>query len=530
MVFRSTFPDVEIPDVSVYDYLFGSITAADLDRPATIDGPSGAQTCYRDLIDQIDAVAGALAARGVGAGDVIALHAPNSPGFAVVFHAILRSGATATTVNALSTAAEIATQLRDSGARMLLTVQVFAAQADQAAASVGLGPDQVIVLDDGDRGPTLDALVAERHAPPTITIDPATHVAVLPYSSGTIGVPKGVRLTHRNLVANIAQALPVLQGSSADRVLAVLPFFHIYGMTVLLNIAFYVKAALITMPRFDLTEFLRSIQDYRATYVFIAPPIAVALAKHPLVDGFDLSSLRTVFSGAAPLDGALAGAVAGRLGCQVRQGYGMTEMSPISHAIPRDRDDIPVSSVGLTLPNIECRLMDPVTGADIPVPAEGTSEPGELLCRGPNIMLGYLGNDAATRQILGPDGYLHTGDIATVSAQGYVTIVDRLKELIKYKGYQVAPAELEALLLSHPGIADAAVVAARDEDGQEVPKAFVVLQPGAALSATEVMAFVAERVAPHKKVRQVAFIDAIPKSGSGKILRKDLRPAGAPAS
>jgi len=527
VVFRSVLADVEIPDVTVYDFLFGSIKEDDLDRPATIDGTSGAQTTYRELIHQIDSVAGALSARGIGIGDVVALHAPNSPAFAVIFHGILRAGATATTVNGLYTAHEIAAQLLDSGACLLFTAAAFTARADEAAREAGLEAGKIIVHDGDDKRPTLADLVAENHAAPQITVDPATHVAVLPYSSGTIGRPKGVILTHRNLVANVAQALPVLQGTADDRVLAVLPFFHIYGMTVLLNIALYVKAALITMPRFDLTEFLRLIQDERATYIFIAPPIAIALAKHPLVDSYDLSSVRTVFSGAAPLDGSLASAVATRLDCEVRQGYGMTEMSPISHAIPRDRHDIPRDSVGLTLPNIECKLLDPATGAEIPLPAEGTSAPGELLCRGPNIMLGYLGNDAATAEILEPDGFLHTGDIATVSSDGYVTIVDRLKELIKYKGYQVAPAELEALLLAHPDIADAAVVGAPDDDGQEVPKAFVVVTPGATLSEIEVMEFVAGRVAPHKKVRQVAFIEAIPKSASGKILRKDLRSTGA---
>jgi acyl-CoA synthetase (AMP-forming)/AMP-acid ligase II len=201
----------------------------------------------------------------------------------------------------------------------------------------------------------------------------------------------------------------------------------------------------------------------------------------------------------------------------------MSEMSPVSHAIPIDRGDIPLSTVGVTLPDIECKLIDPETGEEIEQPAEGTSRAGELLCRGPNIMRGYLRNEQATGETMDPDGFLHTGDIATVSAEGFVTIVDRLKELIKYKGYQVAPAGLEALLLSHPKIADAAVVGAHDADGEEVPKAFVVLQAGADLSEEDIMAFVSEHVAPHKKIRQVAFIDAIPKSSSGKILRKDLR-------
>ncbi|TFB87532.1 4-coumarate--CoA ligase family protein [Cryobacterium algoricola] len=523
MIIASQHPDVDIPDLSVYDFLFGSITEEDLSHTALIDAATGTSTSYRELVAGIDAVAGALSARGIGVGDVVAVHAPNSTAFAIAFHGILRSGATATTINSLYGAAEIASQLRDSEARLLFTVAPFLPQASEAAALAGLAADAVALLDDDGSRLSLADLILEGRPAPVVAFDPATHVAVLPYSSGTTGRPKGVILTHRNLVANVAQAIPVLEGTADDRVLAVLPFFHIYGMTVLLNIALAVRATVITMARFDLPEFLRLIQDYRATYVFIAPPIAVALAKHPLVDAYDLSSLRTLFSGAAPLDAVLAHAVADRLGCQVRQGYGMSELSPISHAMPRGRDDIPHGVVGLALPNIECKLVDPETGRDIVIPDVGVSEPGELLVRGPNVMLGYLGNEQATREILEADGFLHTGDIATVSAEGYVTIIDRLKELIKYKGYQVAPAELEALLLSHPAIADAAVVGAADADGQEVPKAFVVVLPGQVLLPGDVMAFVAERVAPHKKVRQVAFIDVIPKSTSGKILRKDLR-------
>ena len=198
-------------------------------------------------------------------------------------------------------------------------------------------------------------------------------------------------------------------------------------------------------------------------------------------------------------------------------------MSPVSHAHDVTRTDIPLGSVGFTIPNVECRLIDPLTGDDIAVPETGVSDPGELLCRGPNIMIGYLGNEQATREAITDDGFLHTGDVATVSADGHVTIVDRLKELIKYKGHQVAPAELEALLLSHPLVADAAVIGVADADGEEVPKAYVVVQPNAELTEDEVIAFVAERVAPYKKVRQVEMIETIPKSSSGKILRKDLR-------
>ena len=523
MVFSSPYPDVEIPDLSVYDYLFGSISSAERERIALVDGASGAETTYGGLLAQIDAIAGALAARGIGVGQVVALHSPNVPAFAAVFHGILRSGATATTINALSTQHDIASQLSDSKATFLFTVSALLPQASAGASASGLTADQIVVLDGAEGHASLRDLLGEGNVAPVVAFDPATHLAVLPYSSGTTARPKGVMLTHRNLVANVAQCEPLIEVAADDRLLAVLPFFHIYGMTVLLNLALRRRASLVTMPRFDLTEFLRIIQDHRCTYVFIAPPIALALAKHPMIDEYDLSSVHTVFSGAAPLDGGIGAAVAARLGCRVRQGYGMTEMSPVSHAIPSDRDDIPLSTVGLTLPNVVCKLIDPATDLEIEVPATGTSHPGELLCKGPNIMVGYLGNPEATAETLESDGFLHTGDIATVSAEGFVTVVDRLKELIKYKGYQVAPAELEAVLVGHPLIADAAVIAGHDEEGEEVPRAFVVLQPGAELAATDIMDYVAGRVAPHKKVRQVTMIDSIPKSSSGKILRKDLR-------
>jgi acyl-CoA synthetase (AMP-forming)/AMP-acid ligase II len=298
---------------------------------------------------------------------------------------------------------------------------------------------------------------------------------------------------------------------------------------VLLNAALHARARLVIMPSFDLGEFLGNIAKHKCTIAFIAPPVAVALAKHPLVDDHDLSSLNVVMSGAAPLDADLGHAVAKRLGCKVVQGYGMSEASPVSHITPFDggrvnmHDEAPLSSVGWTVSNAASKLVDPETGNEIDVPEEGLSETGELWFKGPNVMAGYLNNDSATKETIDDEGWLHTGDLAQVDAKGLVYIVDRLKELIKYKGYQVPPAELEAVLLSHPDIADAAVIGVRDAEGEEVPKAFVVKQADAALSDSDVIEFVAGQVAPYKKVRQVEFIDAIPKSASGKILRKDLR-------
>jgi acyl-CoA synthetase (AMP-forming)/AMP-acid ligase II len=519
-------PGFEVPDKTVYDLLFGDLSDEDLGRVALVDGTSGDETTYRELVAQVDALAGSLAARGLAVGDRVGILCPNIPAFATVFHGVLRAGGTATTVNSLYTTDEITLQLRSAEAGWLFTVSPLYPQAAAAAEAVGIPAERLVVIDGADGHPSLRDLLFDRSAPPppALTIDPATHLAVLPFSSGTTGHPKGVMLTHRNLVANVLQCEQAIPLDRDARVLAVLPFFHIYGMSVLLDFALLRRAALVTMPRFDLAEFLRIVSEERCTWVFIAPPIAVALAKHPLVDDFDLSHVEVVFSGAAPLDRALADAVADRLGCVVCQGYGMTETSPVTHAIAAGDPRIDRSSIGRAVPGTECRLVDVETGDDIGLPAgEGPSERGELLIRGPQVMPGYLHDEEATRRAIDAEGWLHTGDIAVVDAEGVFTIVDRLKELIKYKGYQVAPAVLEAVLLTHPQIADAAVVGVSDDDAQEVPKAFVVRTVDAFLGEEEVIAWVQDRVAPHEKVRLVEFIEAIPKSASGKILRKDLR-------
>jgi acyl-CoA synthetase (AMP-forming)/AMP-acid ligase II len=530
-VFTSPYPDVEIPELSIYDYLFGTLDDDDLARIALIDPASGTETTYRALRGQIDAFAGALAVRGVEVGTVLALLCPNVPAFATVMHGALRAGATVTTVNSLYTAGEIEKQLRDAGATWLVTVSPFLTQATIAAEAAGIPADRVIVIDGAEGHPSLGQLIGEQNAAPAVTFDPAEHVAVLPYSSGTTGIPKGVMLTHRNLVANVQQCRASLDLTATDRVLAVLPFFHIYGLTVLLNLALRQRASLVTMAKFDLVEFLSNIQRFKCTYLYIAPPIAVALAKHPIVDQYDISTVHTVFSGAAPLDAETAEAAGHRIHAHVLQGYGMTESSPVSHAIPVESTEIPVSSVGRLLPNMQAKIVDLETGEEITeIGSDGMTERGELWMRGPNIMLGYLNKPDATADTLDADGFLHTGDVAVYHEGDYFSIVDRAKELIKYHGYQIAPAELEALLLSHPKVMDAAVIGVLDDDKQEVPKAFVVARPDSDLTAEEVMTFVAENVAPHKKVRRVEFIEQIPKSTAGKILRKDLRAREASAA
>jgi acyl-CoA synthetase (AMP-forming)/AMP-acid ligase II len=524
----SRFPDVEIPELSVPQFVLAG-AAERADRPALVDGLSGETITHGELAFLVERLAAALHARGLRKGDVVAVFSPNTIWYPVVFHGIAAAGCVVSPINALYTPEEIAFQLRDSGAKVLVTVSPF---LDRALAAVEKQPvDEVVVMDGAEGHASLRDLLTTDAPAVQVEIDPAEDLVTLPYSSGTTGLPKGVMLTHRNLVANVSQSRPLAAVQDDERIIAVLPFFHIYGLTVLMNQGLQWGGAVVTLPRFDLEQFLRTIQDQKITRAFVAPPIVLALAKHPLVDQFDLSSLRSITSGAAPLDADLAQLAQDRLrkgageGVTVAQGYGMTELSPVSHTTPEVGHEpegagpTPKGTVGYALPNTECRLVDPATGEDA-----ATGERGELWVRGPQVMKGYLNNPQATADTLDAEGWLHTGDVAIVDEEGRYTVVDRVKELIKYKGYQVAPAELEAVLLGHPEIADAAVIGVVDaESGEELPKAFVVRTPGSSLGEDAVKAFIAERVAPHKKIRLVEFIEQVPKSAAGKILRKDLK-------
>ncbi len=333
-------------------------------------------------------------------------------------------------------------------------------------------------------------------------------------------MPKGVMLTHHHLVMNMCQCLGMESFESAeesDIVLAVLPFFHIYGMVVVMLLTLAQGGTLITMSRFDMEEFLAAVQKYKITSAPLVPPIVLGLAKHPVVDNYDLSSLRIIMSGAAPLGEALAGEAAKRIGCKVAQGYGMTEASPVTHLAPTREPGYKLGSLGMPVPNTEVMIVDTDSGKPVK-----QGESGEIWIRGPQIMKGYLGRPDATSESIDGQGWYHSGDIGYVDEDGYFFAVDRLKELIKYKGMQVAPAELEVLLVTHPAIGDAAVIPVADEEAGELPKAYIVIRPGQNLDEQTVMDFVAGQVAPHKRIRQVEFIEQIPKSASGKILRRLL--------
>ncbi|OIJ69859.1 4-coumarate--CoA ligase family protein [Streptomyces mangrovisoli] len=519
-MFRSEYADVPPVELPIHEAVLGR--AAEFgDTPALIDGTDGTTLTYEQLDRFHRRVAAGLAEAGLRKGDVLALHSPNTIAFPTVFYAATRAGAAVTTVHPLATAEEFAKQLKDSAARWIVTVSPLLETARRAAELAG-GVEEIFVCDSASGHRSVLDMLASTAPEPEVEIDPVEDVAALPYSSGTTGVPKGVMLTHRQIATNLAQLEPLVGAEPGERILAVLPFFHIYGLTALMNAPLRHGATVVVLPRFDLETFLAAIQNHRITGLYVAPPIVLALAKHPAVAQYDLSSLKYLLSAAAPLDARLAAACSQRLGLPpVGQAYGMTELSPGTHVVPLDAmHDAPAGTVGKLIAGTEMRVVsldDPDKDLDV-------GEPGEILIRGPQVMKGYLGRPDATAAMIDADGWLHTGDVGHVDADGWLFVVDRVKELIKYKGFQVAPAELEALLLTHPGIADAAVVGAYNDEGNEIPHAFVVRQPTAAdLTEQEIMLYVGERVAPYKRVRRITFIEGVPRAASGKILRRELR-------
>jgi acyl-CoA synthetase (AMP-forming)/AMP-acid ligase II len=516
-IIRCAYPDVEIPNVPLTDLVLQR--AAELgDKPALIDGASGRTLTYAALAAGIRRAAAGLAARGFAKGDVLGIYSPNVPEYAIAFHAAASLGGTCTTVNPLYTSRELAQQLNDCGAKYALSVPPLMDTVREAAATVP-SLREVFVFGEAEGAVPFASLLQAGETPPQVSIDPQRDLVALPYSSGTTGLPKGVMLTHHNLVSELSVVLgrpDVSFPDESDTLLAFLPFFHLYGIVVFLSAALWRGATVVVMSRFDLETYLEWVQRYGVTYLHLVPPVVLALAKHPIVDRYDLSKAKWALSAAAPLGRPIAEAFTARLGTQLVQAYGMTEVSGATHVGSYAPGEINPESGGRLLPNTECVVVDPASGEAIE-----RGQQGEIWVRGPLIMQGYLGRPEATAATIDADGWLHTGDVGYVDERGDIFIVDRVKELIKYKGMQVAPAELEAILLAHPAVADVAVIPSPDEEAGEVPKAYVVLK--APTPAEDLMAFVAGRVAPHKKIRSVEFIEQVPKSAAGKILRKDLK-------
>lgn len=509
MIWRSGYPEVPVGGTTLPALVQERIERQP-DRTALIDGESGASVTYAELGRRVRRISAWLAHRGIAAGQTVALWAPNTPPWAACALATMRLGAVVTPINPSWTVEETAKQVVDAGAAIVVTTPQLAGLAAEMT-----GIRQVVVIGEHPYATALrDVLACEYPEPPAA--DDQDAVALLPYSSGTTGLPKGVLLTHTNLVTMVRQVRAVARFSERDTVLALAPFFHVLGGIVTLAVPLAVGATVVTIPRFDPALVLDLIERHRISLTAVPPPVAGFLAHHPAVAGRDLSSLELLAVGGAPLPMPVHHALATRLPrCVVGQGWGLTETAA-GVCVPDRYHPSPPGSVGRLLPNTELTVIDPQSGRVV-----GPGVPGELWVRGPQVMAGYLNQPAATAEILDPDGWLHTGDLGHVDPDGNVFVLDRLKELIKVDGYQVAPAELETLLLAHPSITDAAVIGRPDDRHGELPVAYVVAAEP--LDTPTITAWLAQRTAAYKRIVDIVTIDALPRTPSGKLLRRVLR-------
>jgi acyl-CoA synthetase (AMP-forming)/AMP-acid ligase II len=546
-VYQSPFPDLEIEAVDLVSKVFSNPFNTPLSRPLYIDAVTGEQYTYGHVITRTQSLAHGLQREfSLKADDVVALFSPNTIEYPIACHAIIGSQAIVAPTSAALTSSELHAQLKTSSARFII-VHTSLLSTAQAAAK-GTSVEKVIVLNgQSPTQPTCQQLASTYPATPLREIPPREaplRTAFICFSSGTSGPAKGVITTHQNITANLQQWRAQLldSGSTAQRIdrntaIAFLPFSHIYGLNLYICQCLLWGTPVVILPRFDLDLYLSCIEKYRPQELALVPPIALMLVKDDRIKKFDLRSVRRILSAAAPLTSDLAAALEQRFadlfGTEVfcTQSWGLTETSPIATGIPNDRMDKRGSGVGCIVPNMEFRFVDPDTLVDVP---EGTS--GEIWCRGPNVTPGYYNNVEATRGTFHVDedgtAWFRTGDIGAIDDEGYIALHDRIKEMIKYKGMQVIPSELEGKLLGHPDVVDAAVVGVWvDEMATELPAAFVTLRGGvvskdrgATKVAEEIQKWLNERVANHKRLRGgVHVVESIPKSPSGKILRRLLK-------
>uniref|UniRef100_A0A5B6Z9P0 4-coumarate--CoA ligase n=1 Tax=Davidia involucrata TaxID=16924 RepID=A0A5B6Z9P0_DAVIN len=523
-IFRSKLPDIYIPNhLPLHTYCFENISQFS-SRPCMINGPTGDIYTYADVELTSRKVAAGLDKLGIQQGEVIMLLLQNSPEFVFAFLGASYRGAISTTANPFYTPAEIAKQAKASKAKLIITqscytekVMEFAKENDVKIMCTDSPPEGCLHFS--------ELTQADEKNIPAVKIHPEDVVA-LPYSSGTTGLPKGVMLTHKGLVTSVAQQVdgenPNLYFHSDDVIMCVLPLFHIYSLNSVLLCALRVGSAILIMQKFEINTLMELVQKYKVTIAPFVPPIVLAIAKSPVVHKYDLSSIRTVMSGAAPMGKELEDTVRAKLpNAKLGQGYGMTEAGPVLSmclAFAKEPFEIKSGSCGTVVRNAEMKIVDPDTGASLP-----RNQAGEICIRGHQIMKGYLNDPEATESTVDKEGWLHTGDIGYIDDDEELFIVDRLKELIKYKGFQVAPAELEAMLIGHPSVSDAAVVPMKDEAAGEVPVAFVVRANGSKITEDEIKQYISKQVVFYKRIYKVFFTDTIPKAPSGKILRKDLR-------
>lgn len=493
---------------------------------ALIGSSCGSAISYSQLYSSVKSMASGLQQMGISQGDVVLLLLPNSIYYPIAFLGVLYLGAIVTTMNPLSSVAEIKKQIADTKACHAFTGPENADKLQALGIPAILVPENALSGSSKDIFSVFYKLIYSRCYLALRPVIKQQDTAAIMYSSGTTGVSKGVMITHRNFIATVVHFVRFeasqYEASSLDNVyLAVLPLFHIYGLSLFVMGLLSLGSRVVVMKRFDVNEVIRAIDRYKVTHFPVVPPVLTALTKRAK-DGLaphSLKSLKQVSCGAALLSMKTIEDFAQTFPhIDLIQGYGMTETTAVGTRGFNTEKLRKPSSIGLLAPNMQAKVVDWNTGS--PMPPTST---GELWLHGPGIMKGYLNNAKATLSTIDEEGWLHTGDIVFFDEDGYLHLQDRLKDAIKYKGFQIAPADLEGVLINHPEILDVAVAGAMDEESGEVPVAFVVRKHRSELNHDAVMDFVAAQVAPYKKVRKVVFVDSIPKSPAGKILRRELR-------
>jgi acyl-CoA synthetase (AMP-forming)/AMP-acid ligase II len=493
------------------------------DRTAIVDSSNGRRISYAEYGQIVETLARELVGAGVQPGEIVAIFLQNSWEFCAAYHAATLAGAVPTLLNPTYRDREVHYQLEDSGAVLLISDGPQLEDINFATIPMLRGI-YTIRQHSAGTSPFSDLFRSSNASLPQPVGPSNETLAALPYSSGTTGLPKGVMLSHLNLVANIFQLIgpDAYTLTPEDVLLCFLPLYHIYGLNVALNPCLAQGGTIVLMPRFNVERFLELMVAEKATYTLVAPPALLALVQAAEAGLWPKSHhLQKLKSGAAPLAPELAHRFMTLTGVPITQGYGMTEASPVTHIGYLDRGRCKPESIGHPVAQTECEIIN-VNGEPA---ADG--EPGELLMRGPQFMLGYWKSPDATAAAI-RDGWYYSGDIVTRDTEGYYYVLDRSKEMIKYKGFSIAPAEIESVLLEHPAVRDCGVVGKQDPAAGEVPVAFVVAQDGFAAKQgfdDELCAFVASRLAHYKQPREVRFIAAVPKTTSGKILRRELRKA-----
>ncbi|KAJ7076852.1 AMP binding protein [Mycena belliarum] len=569
-VYTSPVPDYPVLTTSVFTRVFSSRAPGDVggfpgSQKAFVDASSGASITRAQLLHLSLSFAHGLkyhprTSPFANRGNVVLIYSPNSLAWPVVLFGSVAAGLRCALANSAYTSDELAFQYSDSRANLILTSEEGLDVVRATFAKIGVAKEdadrRIIVLGNDLRwagGPSaapcsaaagllkMEDLLGAGKLDHEESFEGhlAHETTYLCYSSGTTGKPKGVETTHQNMTTILdimGAAFPPVR-TGLDMMLGILPFYHIFGVSKLLHFPFVLGIPVVIQRRFDPIQFCAVIEKYRVTMSMVVPPILVVLARHPAVDHYDMSSLEILFCGAAPLGHTLAKSVKTRLLAKrggrgvfdITQGYGLTETSPSTHMLPLADAARKMGSIGILLPNLQARLVEDDDGnLDA-----GPGQPGELWVRGKTVMKGYLNNSAATKHAITPEGWFRTGDVAVRDAEGYYYIVDRRKELIKYKGFQVPPAELENVLLTHPDVADAAVIGVDNvEEATELPRAYIVhVNPSVVQTAkaradfgNSVAKWMTTKVARHKYLRGgVEIIDVVPKSASGKILRRELR-------